>query len=201
MEKQIYISADYANDGDRKVVETLNQWGNDNLHSLNFVDMSKVVSGSVSNDPDCRPCDLKREFNRQINASSYVIFIVGDKTAIRTAGSICSKAMNNYGYMCTPYKQNSNGQKYCRNYHINLYENNSDVYEVNTYSYLQHEFEQAKKRCKKIIIVYNSMRNESEWLPSYMNGYENYAFPFWTYDTNYNRVGNYQKIKEELEYV
>ena len=37
--------------------------------------MAKVVSGSVSVDDDCRPCDLKAEFNRQINASSSANFI------------------------------------------------------------------------------------------------------------------------------
>ena len=73
MSKQVYISADYAEyDGDRDVVEELNKWGSDNLHKVDFIDMSKVASGSVSKDPDCRICDLKQEFNRQINASSAV---------------------------------------------------------------------------------------------------------------------------------
>ena len=77
MSKQVYISADYAEyDGDRDVVEELNKWGSDNLHKVDFIDMSKVASGSVSKDPDCRICDLKQEFNRQINASSAVIFVV-----------------------------------------------------------------------------------------------------------------------------
>lgn len=74
MSKRVYISADYAEDsGDRDVVDILNQWGSDNRHKVDFIDMSKVASGSVSNDPDCRPCDLKREFNQQINASSAVM--------------------------------------------------------------------------------------------------------------------------------
>lgn len=61
MSKQVYISADYSkDDGDRDVVETLNKWGADNLHKVNFIDMSKVASGSVSNDSDCRICDLKK---------------------------------------------------------------------------------------------------------------------------------------------
>ena len=29
--------------------------------------MSKVASDSVADDPDCRACDLKKEFNQQIN--------------------------------------------------------------------------------------------------------------------------------------
>ena len=77
MSKRVYISADYAEDsGDRDVVDILNQWGSDNRHKVDFIDMSKVASGSVSNDPDCRPCDLKREFNQQINASSAVILLL-----------------------------------------------------------------------------------------------------------------------------
>lgn len=73
MSKQVYISADYAEyDGDRDVVEELNKWGSDNFHKVDFIDMSKVASGSVSKNPDCRICDLKQEFNRQINASSAV---------------------------------------------------------------------------------------------------------------------------------
>lgn len=203
MRKQVYISADYSeNFGDRDVVEVLNGWGNDDWHIVNFIDMSKVVSGSVSKDPDCRPCDLKKEFNSQINASSAVIFVVGDKTASRTAGSSCSRANNNqFLYTCTPYKQNSNGYKYCKKSSTGYYGYNQDVNEINSYSYLRHEFEQAKKKNKQIIIVYNSTRNESNWLPSYMRGYESYAMPFWTYDSNYNKIGNYKKIKEVLGYA
>lgn len=33
-------------DGDRDVVEELNKWGSDNLHKVDFIDMSKVASGS-----------------------------------------------------------------------------------------------------------------------------------------------------------
>ena len=96
MSKQVYISADYATDsGDRDVVDVLQTWGSDNYHRVDFIDMSQVSSGSVSNDPDCRPCDLKSEFNRQINASSAVIFVVGDKTASRTAGSSCNRNGSN----------------------------------------------------------------------------------------------------------
>ena len=55
MSKRVYISADYADgDGDRNVVEELNKWGQDKLHKVDFVDMAKVVSGSVSSTPDCR---------------------------------------------------------------------------------------------------------------------------------------------------
>lgn len=200
MSKQVYISADYdEHAGDRDVVNVLNGWSADNYHSVTFVDMSQVAKGTVAKDPDCRACDLKREFNQQINASSAVIFVVGDKTADRTAGSGCNRTgAAQYLCSCTPYKQNVNGSKPCR---VNVtYEvgPDDDVGCINSYSYLRHEFEQARKRNKNIIIVYNSSRYESNWLPPYMNGYEKHAFPFWYVNAYGQRVGNYQRIKEVL---
>lgn len=202
MSKQVYISADYAeDDGDRDVVDTLNRWGIDDLHKTNFIDMSRVASGSISKDPDCRPCDLKNEFNSQINASSAVIFVVGDKTASRTAGSNCLRVTKDQIYStCTPYKQNTNGTKPCKVISTFTPGLNDNVGNINSFSYLRHEFEQAKKRKKPIIIVYNSTRKETSWLPSYMNGYESYAIPFWKFDTYGRKVGNYSKIKEVLGY-
>ena len=53
MRKQVYISADYDRlNGDQDVVNELNKWGNDSLHKIDFIDMSKVVSGSVANESD-----------------------------------------------------------------------------------------------------------------------------------------------------
>jgi len=202
MGKRIYISADYSEEqGDRDVVNALNEIGMDDYHIVDFVDMSKVVSGSVSRDPDCRPCDLKKEFNSQINASSVVAFIVGDRTKYRTAGSSCSRAKSNqYSYTCTPYKQNTNGIKYCNKYASSNNWYNSDVDEINDYSYIRHEFEQAKEKNKQIVILYNSTRYESNWLPSYMSEYENCAIPFWKIDSYGRKVVNYSKLKEVLGY-
>ena len=200
MSKQVYISADYDhNNGDRTVVEELTKWGNDNLHKVDFTDMSKVSSGSVAEDSDCRICDLKAEFNRQINASSAVIFVVGDMTGSRTAGCKCertSKAQSEC--FCTPYKQNTNGTKACKVFSTCTPGENDDYGYINSCSDLRHEFEQAKKKKKTIIIVYNSTRNEASWLPSYMSGYEDDAKPFWKYDANGNKVGDYAYIKEVL---
>ena len=99
MSKRVYISADYSeSDGDRDVVDELHGWSEDKLHKVDYVDTAQVVSGSVSDNPDCRPCDLKKEFNQQINASSAVIFIIGDKTASRMAGSSCKR--NDEGKIC-----------------------------------------------------------------------------------------------------
>lgn len=202
MKKRIYISADYSEaQGDREVVIALNTIGMDDSHIINFVDMSKVVSGSVSRDTDCRPCDLKNEFNSQINASSIVVFIIGDKTKYRTAGSTCSRAQNDqYIYLCTPYKQNTNGTKYCKRYSSSYFGNNPDIDVVNDYSYLKHEFEQAQKRNKPIVILYNSTRYETNWLPSYMSGYEHCAMPFWRINEYGKKVINYAELKEVLGY-
>lgn len=202
MSKRIYISADYSTDeGDLDVVETLTRWGRDSLHKLSFVDMSQVVSGSVSKDTDCRPCDLKKEFNRQINASSAVIIVVGNKTACRTAGSNCSRANKEQSACtCTPYKQNTNGVKTCKVYNASTPGEDDDVGEINSYSYLRHEFEQAKKRKRTIIVVYNSLRKESDWLPSYMKSYESIAQPFWIKNSFDQKVGNYTYIKQVLGY-
>ena len=203
MSKRVYISADYSvNSGDRDVVELLNRWGSDLTHKTDFVDMAKVVSGSVvDNNDDCRPCDINQEFNRQINASSAVVFVIGDKTKTRTAGSECSRTINEQAKCkCTPYKQNTNGAKTCKVYITSTPGKDDDVGSINSYSYLKHEHEQAKKKNKKIIVVYNSLRQESTWLPSYLLDYESIAQPFWIKNTYGDKVGNYAFIKKELGY-
>ena len=200
MSKQVYISADYdQSNGDQNVVDELNKWGSDSLHKVDFIDMSKVSSGSVANSDDCRICDLKAEFNRQINASSAVILVVGDMTASRTAGSGCERvSKEKWQCTCTPYQQNTNGEKECKVSSVSTPGENDDCGNINKYSYLRHEFEQAKKRNKTMIIVYNSTRKETSWLPSYMDGYEENAKPFWKTDANGKKVGDYAYIKEVL---
>lgn len=199
-EQTSLISADYDQlYGDRNVVEELNKWGSDSLHKVDFIDMSKVSSGTVANGDDCRICDLKAEFNRQINASSAVIFVVGNQTGSRTAGSGCERmSKEQLQCYCTPYKQNANGIKLCKVPSVSTLGENDDYGNINKCSYLRHEFEQAKKKKNTIIIVYNSTCKESSWLPSYMNGYEDIARPFWKIDDNGNKVGDYAYIKEAL---
>lgn len=200
MRKQVYISADYSEiDGDKTVVDELNKWGNDDYHRVDFVDMSQVASGSVSKDSDCRICDLKAEFNRQINASSSVIFIVGNMTRYRIAGQSCGRhgKTTQWESYCTPYKQNTNGTKMCK-YISTVSVTGNNIGNINNYSYLRHEFEQAVRQKKNIIILYNSMRYEKEWLPSYMSQYKDIARPFWITDYWGRRVGDYSYIKEAL---
>jgi len=144
--------------------------------------------------------NLKEEFNRQINASSAVIFVVSDKTASRTAGSICSRATSDHTIIsCTPYKQNALGSKTCKVFQT--VPSGENVGNINTYSYLRHEFEQAKKREKSITIIYNSLRMESNWLPFYMSDYESVAQPFWKKNNLGEMVGNYAYIKLVLGYA
>lgn len=202
MGKRVYISADYSEmDGDRSVVEELHKWGNDNLHKVDYVDTAQVVSGSVAKNADCRACDLKAEFNRQINASSAVIFIIGDKTKDRTAGSTCRRISEGERCMCTPYKQNTKGASSCKIHgKTETPGPYDDVGNINTYSYLKHEFEQAQKKNKCIIIVYNALIKRANWLPSYMCDYEDVAQPFWKKDIMGNKRGNYSFIKEALGY-
>ena len=77
----------------------------------------------------------------------------------------------------------------------------NNIGNINSYSYLKHEFEQAQKRDKTIIVVYNSLRKEENWLPSYMKGYEIKAEPFWIKNAYGEKVGNYEYIKEVLGYA
>ena len=200
MSKQVYISADYdQSNGDQNVVDELNKWGSDSLHKVDFIDISNGSSGSVANSDDCRICDLKAEFNRQINASSAVILVVGEMTASRTAGSGCERvSKERWQCTCTPYQQNTNGEKECKVSSVSTPGENDDCGNINKYSYLRHEFEQAKKKNKTMIIVYNSTRKETSWLPSYMDGYEENAKPFWKTDANGKKVGDYAYIKEVL---
>ena len=150
MSKRVYISADYDPDsGDRNVVAELDKWCESQRHNIEFTDMAKVVSGSVAKGSDCRICDLKAEFNTQINLSSAVIFVIGDKTASRTAGSKCDRLHKQWNESyCTPYKQNANGSKICKHFYTHDMPADGDVGNINTYSYLRHEFEQAKKKGK-----------------------------------------------------
>ena len=201
MSKRVYISADYSeSNGDRAVVDELHKWGKDKLHKVDYVDTAEVVSGSVSENPDCRPCDLKKEFNSQINVSSAVVIVIGDKTASRTAGSVCKRNSDGAGCDCTPYKQNSLGTKTCKWYTISTPDPEDDLGNINTCSYLEHEFRQAEHKQKKIIVVYNSLNKQPSWLPAYLSGYESEAYPFWIHNAYGIKAGNYSYIKKALGY-
>ena len=166
MSKRVYISADYSElNGDREVVDELHKWGNDALHKVDYVDTAEVVSGSVSADPDCRPCDLKKEFNSQINASSAVIIIIGDKTTSRTAGSVCKRNSDGAGCDCTPYKQNSKGAKTCKWSTTSTPGPEDDLGNINTYSYL-------------VFRIHRNMRKKLWWRSSRNSSWGDGQYPF-----------------------
>lgn len=161
--ERVYINAGYAEDnGNRNVIDILNQWGSGNRHRVDFINMSKVAPGNVSNDPGCRPCNLKREFNQQVGASFAAIFIVGDKTVSRKAGSNCSRVNSEQtDCSCTPYKQSSRDFKTCKVTHIGSAKADNGVGNINVFPHLQHEFGQVRKRKKSIVTVYNSLHKKS----------------------------------------
>ncbi len=145
--KLIYISADYdERNGDREVVELLKGWARSAKYSIDFCDTAEVSGRSISKSNDCRICELKAEFNAQINHSSIVIFIIGDHTKDRVAGQLCNRNISNSKWECTPYKLNSKGLKECIYSNTQIVKSNVDVGNINQYSYLRHEFEQAKKK-------------------------------------------------------
>ena len=76
----------------------------------------------------------------------------------------------------------------------------NNIHIINNYSYLRHEFEQAKFKRKNIIVVYNSLRKEATWLPGDMKEFENSAQPFWIKNILGEVVGNYEFIKKALVY-
>lgn len=203
--KHIYISADYDPiDGDLDVVNAIKKWGLDNLHSTNFIDMSDPKANNVIRDiTDCRICDIKSEFNRQISASSFVLFIVGRKTKDRQAGSNCNRYfLPQNTCRCTPYQKNYLGAISCK------IPNTTEPYDghvgcINSFSYLEHEFIEAisVKRADQIAIFYNSFYHQENWLPSYMKDYKEIAEPFWIYSPSGNQIGCYTRLKELLNNV
>ena len=71
---------------------------------------------------------------------------------------------------------------------------------INAFSYLKHEFLQAEKREKNIIVVYNSLYKQPSWLPIYMSEYADLAQPFWV-KASWGRIGNYDFIRKALGYA
>ena len=144
---------------------------------------------------------MQAEFNRQINKASAVIFIIGDKTKNRLAGNSCKRIDDGEGCDCTPYKQNTNRTETCKiEGKTHKPAADEDLGKINAFSYIEHEFKQAVRKNKPIIIVYNSLNKQSSWLPSYMSDYENDTHPFWKRNAYGDKIGDYQYIKAALGY-
>ena len=57
-----------------------------------------------------------------------------------------------------------------------------------------------KRKKRTIIIVYNSLNKQSDWLPEYMKDYKEEAHPFWIKNLWGEKIGDYQYIKKALGY-
>jgi hypothetical protein len=76
-----------------------------------------------------------------------------------------------------------------------------DSEELPRNEYLRHEFEQAKKCRKTILVFYDSLHKKAEWLPHYMKNYDMIARPFWLRDAGEEKMGDYAYIEQVLRYV
>lgn len=157
MSKRVYVSADWkeSNDShscDKTVVDRIRKWKNDNRYGVDII-CTDDVHNSVTNNPDCRRCDIKDECGRNIKLSDVVIFVVGDNTESKKAG-LCD------GRLCSPAYSNLN-KKYCK-YFLKDCASNS-------MSYLQYEITSAVKSGKCIVIVYNSVYKQEKWIPGWYN--------------------------------
>ena len=64
----------------------------------------------------------------------------------------------------------------------------------------EHEFRQAKRKNKTIIVIYNSLNHQPSWLPDYMEACRDIAQPFWKKNATGGKIGDYQYIKKALGY-
>jgi len=195
MSKKVYVSADWkepfdSHSWDKEVVDRIRQWGKDSRYGIEIV-CTDNVHNSVTNNNDCRRCDIKNECRSQIIKSDIIIFVIGDKTATKNAGP-CD------GFYCSPAYSGAEKKICNRNYLL------EPIYSWKDMSYLELEITTAVLNNKPIIIVYNSVKHQNSWIPSwYTKLCKDYNvrpigdFPFWldpahTHD-NYRNIGVYLK--------
>ena len=183
MAKRTFVSADWkepydSHSWDKEVVDRIRKWRDDGRYGVDIICTDEVHKG-VMEKPDCRRCDIKGECGKQINSSSVVIAVIGDKTATKTAGE-CDEAS------CSP-AYSGQDKKTCK-YSTSPAETTAEggVAGGNKMSYLRHEITKAASAKKSIIVVFNSMLNQTGWIPSWYttlkdNGSikELWRGPFW----------------------
>jgi len=199
MAKRVFVSADWkdADDHrscDREVVDVIRKWTEDGRYAVSF-DCTDDVHNSVTEDPDCRRCEIKGECGRRINCSSVVIVVIGDNTATKNSGECESLS-------CSPaYSRQSKKEcKYRRNPSPAENKNENGVVDGNKMSYLEFEITKAALAKKSVILVFNSMRIETNWVPTWYNTLkvnELCRVPFWK-DAGHTK-DCYQDIKEYLQ--
>jgi len=195
MRTKVYVSADWKepfdkHSSDKEVVNRIRQWGYDSRYGVDIT-CTDNVHNSVTNDDDCRRCDIKNECRSQILKSDIIVFVVGDKTATKNAGP-CD------GRYCSP-AYSGEEKKYCnRNFLLDPIDTWKDM------SYLEFEISTAVLFRKPILIVYNSVYHQESWIPSWYTKLCKYNpvkelgdFPFWT-DAGHTK-DNYRDIGARLK--
>lgn len=161
MSKRVFVSADWkepfdSHSWDKEVVDRIRKWKNDNRYGVDII-CTDDVHKSVTENSDCRRCDIKEECRRYINSSSVVVFVVGDNTASKKAGACDSIS-------CSP-AYSGQQKSYCK-YFLN--ENFANPFPGSReMSYLQYEITTAVLTGKSIVLVYNSVYRQESWIPSW----------------------------------
>lgn len=177
MSKRVFVSADWrepfdSHSWDKEVVDRIRKWKSDPRYGIDII-CTDDVHDSVTNNPDCRRCDIKVECGDCIKKSSVVVFVVGDKTASKNAGP-CD------GFSCAPAYSGSQ-KKYCNKAYIP-----DSISNWKNMSYLEFEITTAVKNRKQILIVFNSVYRQEQWIPSWYKALRQYnqvnelaRIPFW----------------------
>ena len=194
MSKRVFVSADWrdpfdSHSWDKEVVDRIRKWNSDSRYGIDII-CTDDVHDSVTNTPDCRRCEIKIECGECVKKSSIVVFVVGDKTATKNAGP-CD------GISCSP-AYSGEQKKFCNKaYGYNPISNWKAM------SYLEYVITTAVFYRKQILIVYNSVYRQEQWIPSWYNTLCQYnqvneldRLPFWR-DASHN-LDCYQEIRRYL---
>ena len=177
MNKRVFVSADWrepfdSHSWDKEVVDRIRKWKSDPRYGIDIT-CTDDVHDSVTNNSDCRRCDIKFECGDCIKNSSVVVFVVGDKTASKNAGP-CD------GVSCSPAYSGSQ-KKFCKKTYVY-----NPISNWKNMSYLEYEITTAVLSRKPILIVFNSVYRQEQWIPSWYKTLCQYhqvnelaRIPFW----------------------
>ena len=194
MSKRVFVSADWkepfdSHSWDKEVVDRIRKWKDDSRYGVDLI-CTDDVHNSVTRKEDCRRCDIKEECGRYIKSSSVVIFVVGDNTGSKKAGG-CD------GVACSPAYSGLQ-KRYCNSYLTNQISNWKGM------SYLEYEITTTVLEKKNIVLVFNSVYKQENWIPTWYksllrnyNVNELYRVAFWK-DRNHTQ-DCYQDIKAYLQ--
>ncbi|WP_302625966.1 hypothetical protein [uncultured Eubacterium sp.] len=198
MSKRVFVSADWkepfdSHSWDKEVVDRIRKWKYDSRYGVDLI-CTDDVHKSVTENSDCRRCDIKEECGRYIKSSSVVIFVVGDNTASKKAGACDSIS-------CSP-AYSGQQKSYCKYFYNKSFANPfSGGREM---SYLQYEITTAVLAGKSIVLVYNSVYRQESWIPGWYksllrncNVKELCRVAFWK--DNSHTQDCYQDIKSYLQ--